>query len=511
MKIWKNDLLPAIDADAVAREGISSDALMERAGFRLFQTMQPILNHIQPRHIVLCAGKGNNGGDALVLARWLATHWKVSVVLPGFTSAFSPDMDLNWRRIQSMSHWLTVLHTELDGSLPVSLEADVWIDGIFGTELRKAPEGEWVQYIDSVRGKSGIKWAIDVPSGLLADAPSDESKVLVAQHTFTIDRPKWSLLFDDHAPLTGPFTIVPLNLPSETEEAFPTREFFLTSDWVRSWMPARPFYGHKGTFGHVACLGGSFGKMGAIGFSGMAALHAGAGLVSCGIPQNQVSVLQSIFPALMAFPAGTEVLSGHVFFPETIRSVVLGPGMGMAAETRQWLKQAIPGFDWPVVLDADALNILAEQPTWLSFFPHNQVVLTPHPKEFDRLAGPHRHGMDRWQSARRLAQKTGFVWVLKGRVTWIFTPQGEAIASSSGTSAMATGGSGDVLSGIIGALLAAGLSAVRAACVGVYVHGIAGQLAAAQYGEAGTTAMELLSCVGPAMQKLQSPPSLSIR
>lgn len=503
MKIWANHMLPEVDSDAIQREGIPSHALMERAGFRLFQACKPILEQIQPRHLVLCAGKGNNGGDALVLARWLAPYWKVTVVIPAFTNAFSPDMECNLQRLKSMAHWCSILVTHAEGHLPAELQADVWIDGIFGTAMQTSPEGPWKNYIHSLNAKSGIKWAIDVPSGLLAEHPTHPDAVVHVHHTFTIDRPKWALLFDDHASFSGPFTIVPLDLPAETEARFPATHHFLTPNWVSEWLPQRPFYGHKGTFGHVACIGGSAGKMGAIGLAGMAALHAGAGLASGGIPQSQMSVLQASFPALMAFPLGETVVSGQGGFPESLKSMVIGPGLGTAPETRQWLKQAIPDLDLPLVLDADALNILADQPTWLSFFSHNQVVLTPHPKEFDRLCGPHRHGMERFATAMKMAQKTGFTWVLKGRVTWIFTPNGEAIASASGTQAMATGGSGDLLSGIIGALLAGGLSAVRAACVGVYVHGLAGQLAAERNGDAGTTALDILSFIGPAFQQLQ--------
>lgn len=499
MKIWTADQIRKADLCTVEYECISSVQLMERAGYNLWQKLRSQLLENKVRHVVICVGKGNNGGDGLVLARWMAPHFSVTVLLPGFDRNFSPDAAYQWELLLHMQHLFQIVYTGEDGSIPQDLYADCWIDAIFGTGLSRAPEGPWLRYINDFSTRPGLRYAVDIPSGMLTDAPTPPEQMAASHHTFTIERPKLALFMDHHLPYCGKFTLVPLHIPQQVQEQFDSQYEWLQPEQIGRLIPPRPVYGHKGTFGHVLCIGGSAGKAGAIGMAGHAALRAGAGLVTLAVPRTLMPVVQSRFPELMAIESGEEFISRNPKWPQKLSSVLIGPGMDKKDETARWLKTLIPDLNLPVVLDADALNILADNPTWLHFFNHRKVVITPHVGEFDRLFGAHPHSLARWETARNFSVKTGIVVVLKSAHTAIATPDGKISFSDRGTEGMATGGSGDVLAGMLAAFLAAGLSVANAAKLAVYLHGMAGEYAVSLYGSAGTIAPDLPEALAQVM------------
>ncbi len=459
-KLFSAEQIRHIDAETIRRQGIKSHELMERAGFALFKAMLP---YWQPdRRVVVLAGPGNNGGDGLVIARLLHERdYPVAVRIVRFTNKMSPDFALNLSRLEATG----VEVRDFDGRLP---EADLYVDALFGTGLNRPAAGIATQAIEALNGSDKPVLSIDIPSGLYADrlnGPDDP--VVKPARVYTVQFPKISFFYAENAVFVPVFQTVDIGLDAHVM-AQTASDVYMISGW-RDWMPARAANAAKWDFGHAVLVGGSRGKVGSIRFAAKAALRIGAGWVTAHVPADLVNILQTADPEIMVTAGKTPGFLTDFPVPEGRNAYGIGPGLGTDGQTAAALASFLEKADRPVVIDADGLNILAQNPEMLELLPAGSI-LTPHAGEWERLAGPWEHTPEKWEQAREFAGKYGIVLVLKGRYT-VVTDGREIRINPSGNAALAKAGSGDVLTGMITGLLAQGVAPLDAASAAVYMHG----------------------------------------
>ena len=499
MKIFTAAQIRACDAYTIQAEAIRSDELMERAATKCFTWIKEHFNK-EALFVVLC-GTGNNGGDGLAIARQLHQRgYGVKAFLLQFSKELSADCKTNLLRLQSMSKDLVSIVatdtfiTDIPGNIVI-------IDAILGTGLNRPAEGWVATFITHINQLPNRKIAIDIPSGLPADIlPDHDSAILKVQDTLSFQFYKRSFLHPESARSAGRIHILDIGLDktfiNATQSQYKTID---EQDIAAIYRPRDPF-GHKGTFGNVLMVGGSYGKMGAITLSAKAALRSGAGLVTALIPGFGYHILQTAIPEVMCRTSGEQVIE-KIDGWEKMNATGIGPGMDTDAKTAHAFATFIDASKKPIVIDADALNIIAKQPDLLAKLPKGSI-LTPHPREFARLFGENTNTMIQLDHARIQAIRYNIIIVLKGHHTAVITPEGECWYNMTGNAGMATGGSGDVLTGVITGLLAQGYTSNDAALLGVYLHGLAGDIAAKEYSQEAMIASDIINSLGAAFQTL---------
>lgn len=468
--------------------------LMENAGEALANKALA-LGSARGNFAVLC-GRGNNGGDGLVAARKLLEAGRaVQVQVVGSTDKLSPELQRNLLSLQGLGFSLGIA---ADAELG---EGDVAIDALFGTGLSRSPEAEYAQAIRRMsewqkRGARVV--SADIPSGLSADDGKPFGSCVSADATVAFGCAKWGHVLEPGASLCGELAVAPIGLPSidQLPPSSPPAWLLEESD-IRALLPRRAANSHKGTYGHVLVVGGSPGKTGAAALAGVAALRAGAGLATIAASRATLSEALAHAPELMgyALPEGPLGLAHRDLLlraAEDKSAVVIGPGLDVGPETHALLKALFQQWSLPCVVDADALNASAGDVA-LFAESHAPLLLTPHPGEMGRLLSIPTQEVQahRLSSVRALAARAQAVVALKGARTLIAAPDGEVWVNPTGNPGMATGGTGDVLAGICGALLAQKLSLAHAAVASVYVHGLAADIEAARRGQAGLLASDL--------------------
>jgi NAD(P)H-hydrate epimerase len=490
-KILDPQQTQAWDAYTLTHGRMASIDLMERACQAFVDWFVSRWDASWP--VLAVCGPGNNGGDGLGIAR-LLHHWNYRVTVWMVHGPATPSADCaeNQKRLPPGVEWVMVSE-----NLPPVPGRTIIIDALFGSGLNRPLTGIFARVTELVnQAAQAVRVAVDVPSGLQTHAPST-GVVFRAHHTVTFQSPKLAFLLPQAAPFVGRWHVVNIGLSKEFLKDAPARHFYVTRRAVRGMLPLRDAFAHKGMFGHALMVAGSRGKMGAALLAARAALRTGAGLVTACVPQCGNEVMQTALPEVMTqCDAGQEFLTG---FPDVtpFDAVGIGPGIGTRPETMRTLELALAA-GVPLVLDADALNLLAANPQLLERLPPG-AILTPHPKEFERLAGAWRHDFERLERQSALAQQRGAVVVVKGRHTTIATPDGNLYFNSTGNPGMATAGSGDVLTGMITALRAQGLPPADSALAGVYLHGLAGDKAAEKLGEISLIASDIISYVPKAV------------
>lgn len=498
MKLLNTQQIREADAFTISQEGISSLELMERAAGRCTAWM---LNHMgYARKFIVVCGPGNNGGDGLAIARQLHERGlEVDVLLLG-VEKYSADNRINQQAIESKGIQigaLDIAHIEA-----MSQEDCVWVDALFGTGARKIAEPNLCRIVDALNVVRGLRVSIDLPSGMQSDSiPEPKSHVVKANITLCFHKPRLSFFFEESALFLGHWEVLDIGL--REPETITTDCYFTTLSDAKILFRKRPAFSHKGTLGHALIAGGCLGKGGAVILAAKAALRSGVGKATAFVPHCMVVPMQSALPEAMCLPAESENHLSGLLNPEHFDAIAFGVGAGTHEDTARLLKLLIQNTPAPLVLDADALNILAEEKTWLAFLPA-RTILTPHPGELDRICGKVSSSYDRWQNARSLAVKTGCIVVLKGAYSRICLPDGQTLFNSSGNAGMATAGAGDVLSGIISALLASGYSELDAAVLGVFAHGMAGDFAAAKHGETGTIAGDIVEALAEVWKVMEA-------
>jgi NAD(P)H-hydrate epimerase len=471
MKIFSASQIRACDAYTIHATRITSTELMERAAMVCCHWFTQHFG-LDTLFVVLC-GPGNNGGDGLAISRLLnSMGYGVKSFLIQFSEQLSTDCEANFKRLQLLDQQM--VQVLQPGSFITDIpESIVIIDSLLGTGLSRPTQGWVAEFIEHINGLNNRKIAIDIPSGLPSDGiPEAGAAIMHCTDTLSFQFYKRSFLHPETSSYVGNIHILDINLHHVFIESTPSQYYFIElSDLKEFYKPRKPF-AHKGNFGHALLIGGSYGKMGAICLSAKAALTSGCGLLTAMIPNCGYSIMQTYLPEAMCICKGDSFIS-EIEGWENYSAIGIGMGMAQEAITAKAFADFIDKYKKPLVIDADGLNLLANQPELLHALPAG-TILTPHPKEFERLFGKSKNSMMQLEMARAQAMKYNVYIVLKGHHTIIVAPDGECRYNSTGNVGMAKGGSGDVLSGILTALLAQGYTPREAALMGVYLHGLAG-------------------------------------
>ncbi|RDV83254.1 NAD(P)H-hydrate dehydratase [Ammonifex thiophilus] len=493
-----------IDRRAMEEYGIPSIVLMENAGRWVAQVVASRLGRVAGKRVVVLCGRGNNGGDGLVAARHLWQQGaQVKVFLAAEPESLRGDALTNatiWRRLGQDFYPLLSPTGPQAFKLAIA-RADAVIDALYGTGFRGELPPEIRPVVEALNASGRFVVAVDIPSGLEADTGQVRGVAVVAHVTVTFGLPKLGLVLEPGVRYVGELLVADISLPLPLIAGNGPGRYYLTGEMVRSWLPSRPPTAHKGNFGHVLVVGGSRGMIGAACLTAAAAMRAGAGLVTLAVPRSWQEIAAAKLTEVMTLglpetPEGQlSCAAWESLKPLLPRFTVcaLGPGLGRHPETVELVKRMVAEIDLPLVLDADGINAFAGEAHLLKRR-SSPLILTPHPGEMARLLGVKAAELadKRVEVAERAAREWEAVVVLKGARTVVAAPDGYTGINSTGNPGMATGGTGDVLTGVIAALWAQGLDPFRAAAAGVYLHGLAGDLAAEEKGEAGLVAGDLL-------------------
>ncbi len=499
MKILSAQQIRQADQHTISHEPIRSIDLMERAAAVCAARIQQYSPAGTP--IIIICGKGNNGGDGLAIARLLsATGYQVQVCILDYTPHESEDFTANLERLTDQAAaaiWR--IATASDIVLPAG---SIVIDAILGTGINKPAEGLIADTIRRIND-SGLRIiSIDVPSGLRTDEPTSAKDAVVrAWRTLTFQQPKLAFMFPESGEYTGEFDVLDIRIDTSFIPESTCTYFYVSASTLQPLLKTRSKFSHKGTYGHALLIAGAYGKMGAAVLAASACLRSGAGLLTAHIPACGYQIIQTSLPeAMVSIDAGQDQVTTAPAM-DLYNAVGIGPGIGTADATARLLKQVIQSVSGSLVIDADALNILARQRTWLEFLPP-LTILTPHPKEFDRLTQKHDSSWQRLDTAQQLAKKNNLVIVLKGAHTATVLPDGSVWFNSTGNPALAKGGSGDILTGIVTGLLARGYAPAVAACLGVYLHGLAADMAVRSIHAESLLASDVIAHISAAFQQM---------
>ncbi len=504
----------AIDTEAIERRGIPGLELMENAGRGIAEgILENILGEARGQRIGVICGKGNNGGDGFVAARHLfQAGCKVKVFFPAPSEALSPDARHNYER--ALESKIPLRAIENISQMPQNLEADFIIDAVFGTGFSGVPRGLSKDLIDYINNQDVPVIAVDCPSGLDVDTGRHEGSVVKAMYTFSLAAPKIGLYYSPGRELAGQIEVIPIGIPDDIFAKFDLKENLITPEEVGALLPQRKPDGHKGDFGKLFILAGSTGLTGAATLAAMASARTGLGLVTVGCPKTLNPILEVKLTEPMTYPLpdvakkGFLALRGLGEIKREISqrdAVVIGPGIGRHRETIELVQRLVVQIDKPAIVDADGLFAFAKFRKPLEE-PHGPLVLTPHPGEFSRLIEEKipDNIQEIFGLVRKYAQKYRAVIVLKGSPTIVVDTDGRLYLNPTGNDGMATGGTGDVLSGMIGSFLAQGLSPLDSAVAAVYIHGLAGDLAAEEMGRRCLIAGDLLEYLPEAFSLIES-------
>jgi len=501
-KIFSVEKIRKADQFTIENEPISSLDLMERAAKECFIWLANKAQKNQ-EFAVFC-GPGNNGSDGLVIARMLEkAGYSVQVFILNLTGKFSQDFHVNLRRLQETSCKITQWD-DLVKDIPELSAQTIIIDAIFGSGLSKELKGLPQRIVKKLNELPFVKVAIDIPSGLFSDVSTLHSKAVIfqADYTLSFQFPKLAFLMPENETFVGDWQILNIGLSEEYIQKTNTPYFYLNAAFIATLIKPRSKFSHKGSFGHVLMIAGDENKMGAAILSSKAALRAGAGLLTLHHPSSVKSLIPLAVPELMSSIDKSEEAFTQLPDLSKYSHIAIGPGLGTRTQTAKALKLLIQQWNTPLVIDADGLNILSQNKTWLSFLPKGSI-LTPHIGEFNRLVGITKNDFERLEKAIDFAEKYGIYLVVKGAHTFIATPNRKVFFNSTGNSGMATGGSGDVLTGMIIGLLAQNYHPIDAAILGVYLHGLSGDFAAEHNGMESIIASDIIDNIGKAYQRIK--------
>ena len=506
MKIFTTSQIADLDQYTIENEPISSIDLMERASRKFFDRFISTFYNID--RISVFAGPGNNGGDALAIARMLITvNYKVDVFIPDFGKTPSECFTINLNRLKEVADnsQIKIVYFQI---FPTISDYQIIIDGLYGSGLSRPLSGFAADLVRHIN-HSGIPIvSIDIPSGLMGEdnTNNDPSAIIRASTTYTFQFPKLSFFFKENEEFTGKWEILPIGLHPEGIEQKSTCWYYSDAKTVAGILKPRGTFSHKGTYGHALLVAGSYGKMGAAVLAAKSCLRSGVGLLTVHLPQSGNQIIQTVVPEAMVSIDQSDNLVSDITLNVAFKAVGIGPGLGQAHGTVNALRKLLETYKSPMVIDADALNILSSNPEMLSLISENSI-LTPHPIEFDRFAGVSGSGFERLQNAMNFAKKHHLILILKGAYTAIVFPDGNCWFNSTGNPGMATGGSGDVLTGILTGLLAQGYTPGETAILGVYLHGLAGDFAVHSSSMESIVAGDLAENLGKAFTCLKNDPS----
>ena len=503
MKIFTSAQMRELDQYTIEHEPIRSIDLMERAAKALTHAIMEEWSNSTP--VVVFAGPGNNGGDALAVARLLhGEGYQVKVILFNITDKLSEDCALNKDRLLDLRHFKDFTEVKVSFDPPELTAETLVIDGLFGIGQNKPLAGGFASLVKYINQSPSKVVSIDIPSGLLAEDNSRNvaANIIKADLTLTLHQKKLSFLFCESQQFLGRVKVLDIRLSREFICKTGAQYTILEENDIRAKLIPRNDFAHKGTMGQALIIAGSYGMAGAAVLATRACLRSGAGKVVVHTPKRNYDIMQTAVPEAVMQIDHEETYFSEPVNVEDFDSLGIGPGLGQQENTAIAMISQIRRTQCPVVVDADALNMLASHRAWLQQLPKN-IIMTPHAAEFDRLSGTPANGeYERLEQAQLMAQNLGVYILLKGHNSALCLPNGNILFNSTGNSGMATAGSGDVLTGVITALLARGYAHADACAAGMYLHGLAGDLAANDLGKESLIASDIVDYLPKAFKRL---------
>ena len=511
-KIVTAEQMQQLDRRTIVEARIPARVLMERAGAEALSCLEQRFGPVRGKTITVICGKGNNGGDGFVVARLLRRcHAPVRVLVMTPISELSPDAAIMHKQfVRAAAKSSVHAYSSKAQAQALLQDSDLLVDALLGTGLSTSVTGRYADVIDCMNNTGLPVVSLDLPSGLHADTGTVLGRAVRASLTVTFGLPKLGLYQNQGIDLAGEVVIADIGIPPPYMESVRSHTTLMTDHVVHMSLPKRPPSSHKGTFGHAGIIAGSVGKTGAAAMAARAALRIGTGLVTVAVPSSVNDVLEAKLLEAMTVPMpetkartlARTALDRLLTFIATRTAIAIGPGLSTHPETVELVQALTKHLDRPTVLDADALNALTGR-TALFTSCTIPPIITPHPGEMARLepgATPQTINSDRIGTASRFARERGLFVVLKGARTVVAKPDGSVAICPTGNPGMASAGSGDVLTGMIVGLLAQGVPAWEASCTATYLHGAAGDLAAAEKGQAGLIAGDIIEQIPHAIQ-----------
>lgn len=504
MKILASQEIRDLDMATCHAQGISTIDLMERAASAV--SVEIISKFLPSRRIVVMAGPGNNGGDALAVARMLYEQGYKNLEVFLFNVGGKLSHDCNEERTKLLTiDGLNFTEVSKEFNPPVLGENDVVVDGLFGSGLKGPMMGGFVAVARYINESGAFVISIDLPSGLYGEwndwsSHAKRCDMIHADLTLAFQVPRLSFFFEENYDILGEWKLLDIDLDEAKIKEFHPDFYWVEHRNIRPLLKARHPFSAKRDYGSALFFAGSTGLVGASILCSKAALKSGAGLATVHGPRGALNIVQTAAPEVMFEPDRNEHFITDMTVHHGHQAVIAGPGIGANEQTISALENLLKNVPNALLLDADALNCIAKRPALLTMLPP-KTVITPHAGEFDRLFGEHSSSEERLKTAIEMARRYNIVIVLKGHYTMVVRPStGRVTINSTGNPGMATAGSGDVLCGVIGAFLAQGYTPEHAATAGVYIHGLAGDLASEELGEFGITASDISDRVGRAIK-----------
>jgi len=505
MKILNSEQVKKLDAFTIKNEPIESINLMERAAKVCTKWIEKKFN--KKHSFFVFVGPGNNGGDGLAISRLLSDKgYRVKVFIK--PTKLSNDAQINHQRLIA-DRKVKISSINDIKHFPKIKKNDIIIDALFGSGLTRPIEDFYAELIKKINNSKAKVISIDIPSGFFSENNNKLTKdtdggyvnAIRASYTLSLELPFLSFFFPDAQEHIGKFYNLSIGLSKDFLNSINTNFIYIDKLFAKKILIKRKRFEHKGSFGHALIIAGSYGKMGAASLSAKACLKTGVGLLTLHIPVSGYGIMQTAVPEAMVCidESGTRFCKSDE--QELYAAIGIGPGIGQKQATINFLIGVLNNAKKPVVLDADALNILSENNDIYDLIPKNSI-LTPHPGEFKRLVGKTNSFYERYEKQIKLAKSHKVIVILKGAYTSIATPDGKLFINSSGNQGMATAGSGDALTGVITSLLAQGYEPINAAILGVYLHGLAGDIAKKKTGEHALITSDIINNIGNAFKKL---------
>lgn len=491
MKIFTVENIRLADLYTIQNEPVSSVQLMERASSLCAEWIFSNCKH-HTKFAIFC-GNGNNGGDGFAIARMLYLKgFDIDVFINKEQLKFSDEALINYNKLKDISG---ISLRDFNETLRYNFdEKTVLIDALFGTGLSRKPEGIFKKVIDVLNSKNNPKISIDIPSGLFTDQINDKiSTIFKADYTLTFQFWKKTFLHPETGSFAGKVIVLDINLAQEFIENTPTADFVIDDEVILNIFKVRQDFAHKGTYGKSIIVGGTYGKIGAVVLATKSALKTGSGLTFVLAPNCGCEILQTSVPEAMFIDGGEKNIRQIKDQENTVFGI--GPGLGTEKETEKALLEFLENHQSPLILDADALNIISKDKSYLKLIPKKSII-TPHPKEFERLFGTTENSFERLDLAKTKAKELNIYIVLKDHHTQVVTPEGTVFYNITGNSGLAKGGSGDVLTGIITSLLAQKYTEEEATILGVWLHGKAADFAAEKYSKEAMQPTDVIDEIG---------------
>ena len=501
MKILSAEEIKAWDQYSIEHEPIASINLMERAAGKCTEWL--IRNGYSGKQFAIFCGKGNNGGDGLAIARMMAEKGSaVSVHILEFGHKGTDDFQINLQRLHDNPS-VDIHYVQGEEHFHEFNYGEIIIDALFGSGLNRPLDGVTAKLVEHINQSGCEVISIDIPSGLFVDRSSKENVVIHAKHTLSLQCYKMSFLVAENATAVGNVQILDIGLQQQYYQNIYSQYELIDEELIKSIYRSRNRFTHKGNFGHAALVVGSTGMMGAATLCAQACMRSGVGKLTCYIPKSGYEIMQISVPEAMSRISGFKDYIENAEGLSLFESVAIGPGLGLYESNSGLLRNVFLQCQKPIVIDADALNILSSNLIFLRDIPPYSII-TPHKKEFERLFGKSENDFEQIKLAQQKAKELKVIIILKGHHSFIATPGGKGFFNNTGNAGMATGGSGDVLTGLLTGLLAQGYSPVETAILGVCLHGLAGDYAAEKFSQEAMTASDIVESMGDAYKQISA-------